>query len=255
MRPIVIKTGSNVLTTDSGRLDLNNVRYLVDQITALMAKNIPVIWVSSGAITCGSQKLQARPQSTPEKQVAAAVGQIVLMSEYTRFFDQKAIVTSQVLVTRDNFTDPSRAENIKNTMSLLLEKKILPIVNENDTVATEEITFGDNDELSAMMAILMGAEKLLLLTNQDGLFNADPDKNSNALLIQEVDKVSLDIENFVADTFSKFGSGGMGSKVQAARQATEAGIDTYIANGRERDVMIKILEGARIGTHFKKQSM
>ena len=253
MHPIVVKTGTNVLTTDSGRLDLNNVRYLVDQIAALMAKKIPVIWVSSGAITCGAQKLEKRPQSTEEKQMAAAVGQSILMSEYGRFFDQKGITVGQVLVTRDNFADASRAENIRHTMKLLLERGILPIVNENDTVASEEITFGDNDELSARMAVLMGAEKLLLLTNQSGLYNSDPDKNPKAMLIAEVEKVNFDIESFVDDTYSKFGSGGMASKVQAARMATEAGIDVYVASGRERDVMIKILEGARVGTHFKAQ--
>ncbi len=253
MKPIVIKTGSNVLTTESGRLDLNNVRYLTDQIAAVLKRGVPVIWVSSGAITCGSQRLGLKPESTEEKQAAAAVGQIVLMSEYSRFMEPKGIHIAQILVTRDGLQDPRRAEYTQNTMRTLLTQAVLPVVNENDTIAVEEICFGDNDELSAMVAILMQASKLILLTNQEGLFNSDPDENPNAILIQEVDKVTRDIETFVSQTFSKHGRGGMSSKIQAARAATEAGIEVYVAHGRERDVILKILDGARLGTHFKAQ--
>lgn len=246
----IIKIGTQVLTTPDGQLNLNLLRALTyDVARYIKDSRSPVIIVSSGAVTSGAEFLNITPQCIPEEQAAAAVGQILLMQEYSHFFKSNGHKIAQILLTRDAFDDPQKALNTKNTLLTLLDNDIIPIINENDTVSTEEIKFGDNDQLSSLTAILIGAKQLLMLTDTDGVFTADPNVHSDAELIEVIPDIqSFDIDQFASGPMSKKSRGGMKSKLNAAKLASAHGTQVIIANGKRPDVVFNGLQGKTVGT-------
>ena len=251
----VIKIGSGVLTTKEG-LNLNIINALSEDICRLMEKRrLEIILVSSGAIASGIKKmgLSQRPQSISQQQAVAAIGQSTLMLAYEEAFKRYGRKVAQVLVTRDDLTNRVRYLNTRNTLFTLLNWKVIPIINENDTVVVDEIKFGDNDNLSAMVANLAGANIVINLTNIDGLFDDDPRRNKDAQLIFLVEKVTNKIEKIASSIPGSLGKGGMESKVQAARDVAICGIPTIIANGLKKNVIGKIFGGKEEGTLFLPQ--
>lgn len=251
----VIKIGSGVLTTKEG-LNLNIINALSEDICRLMEKKrLEIILVSSGAIASGIKKmgLSQRPQSISQQQAVAAIGQSALMLAYEKAFKRYGRKVAQVLVTRDDLTNRMRYLNTRNTLFTLLNWKVIPIINENDTVVVDEIKFGDNDNLSAMVANLAGANIVINLTNIDGLFDDDPRLNKDAQLISLVEKVTNKIEKIASSIPGSSGKGGMESKVQAARDVAICGIPTIIANGLKKNVIGKIFGGKEEGTLFLPQ--
>ncbi len=247
---IVIKIGSNVLTDDKGRLSHQSFKKLTEQIKTFYKYDKKLIIVSSGAIACGSEKLKIDYQmrTIPQKQGAAAVGQTLLMNYYQKFL--KPIKIGQILLTADGLQDKHRAENISNTFNELLKMKVIPIVNENDSVVIDEIKFGDNDILSAQVASLVKAQKLIILTDIDGLYDKNPRKDSSAQLIKEVKKITPAILKLADGAGSQKGTGGMLSKLKAAKLANDNGIDTYIANGFKKDILKNIILKKADCTYF-----
>lgn len=251
---IVIKIGSSSLAQPkTGRLDLIKLEILVREISNLRNQGKDVVLVSSGAIMVGRNALgfEQRPQTLAEKQACASVGQARLMMIYQKLFMEYNQVASQVLMTKDTMVDDVNRHNARNTFNELLSMGAIPIVNENDTIATYEIEFGDNDTLSAVVAALIGADLLILLSDIDGLFTDDPHTNPDAHFIDVVE--SLD-EHFLSmgkgSTGSNVGTGGMATKLSAARVATGAGADMVIANGGDFHVIHKIVQGRNHGTLF-----
>jgi glutamate 5-kinase len=257
VKRVVIKIGSGVLTTKEG-LNLDVINTLSEDIYDLMKKRgLEIILVSSGAIASGIRKmgLSQRPQSISQQQAVAAIGQSSLMLAYEEAFKRYGRKVAQVLVTRDDLTNRMRYLNTRNTLFTLLNWKVIPIINENDTVVVEEIKFGDNDNLSAMMAILADANLLINLTSIDGLFDDDPRSNKDAHLIPRVEKVTSRIEKTASSIPGTLGKGGMQSKVKAARDVAMCGIPTIIANGLKENIMSTIFEGREEGTLFLPQPM
>ena len=255
VKKVVIKIGSGVLTKKEG-LNLDVINSISQDICHLMKKRrLEIILVSSGAIASGIKKmgLPQRPQSISQQQAAAALGQSTLMLAYEEAFKRYDRKVAQVLVTRDDLTNRMRYLNTRNTLFTLLNWKVIPIINENDTVVVDEIKFGDNDNLSAMMANLVGANLVINLTNIDGLFDNDPRQNKNAQLISLVEKVTKRIEKIASSIPGSLGRGGMESKVQAARDVAICGIPTIIANGSKRNIISKIFGGEEEGTIFLPQ--
>ena len=250
----VIKIGTNTLTTPDAQLDLNVMRNLVSQMGEAITRGQKLILVTSGAITCGAQALEFKPKSITEKQAAAAVGQILLMQQYTQFFGEKGIQVGQILLTKDCMQDPIRKRNTQNTISTLLEHGAIPIINENDSVATDEIgaKFGDNDELSASVAKLVQADQLILLTDIDGLYTANPKLDPTATLISDIPVVTPEILALVQDTDNGRSRGGMTSKLTCAKDAAQAGITVTLANGRKPEVIRDILIGVSVGTRVAR---
>jgi glutamate 5-kinase len=255
-RLCVIKIGTQVLTTEDGRLDLTVLRHLVDQISdEWKKKDRCFVIVTSGAITCGTQPLGIKPVSIPEKQAAASVGQILLMKEYAHFFGQYGIHIGQILLTKDCMTDSIKQLNIRNTLVTLFEQNIIPIINENDTVATDEIgeKFGDNDELSCGVAMLIEAEHLVILSDTEGLFTANPKADISATLIHHLVAVTEDTLRLVQDIPNGKSRGGMMSKLTFSKQASEAGIKVTIARGKAQHIIADIMAGKPVGTHIDAQ--
>jgi glutamate 5-kinase len=249
---IVIKIGTSSLTYPSGRLNLRRIEKLVRVLSDLRNSGKKVVLVSSGAIAVGTGKLglTSRPDSLPGKQAAAAIGQTVLMKIYQKFFDEYNQLTGQILLTRDVMEIPIRRINAENTFRTLLDMNVIPIVNENDSVSTEQIEFGDNDTLSAMVATLVDADLLVMLSDIDGLYNNDPRKDPDARIIPMVTEISSEIEGCASGAGSAFSTGGMRTKIIAARICDKAGIDTVVANGDEPSVLYDIFEGKDVGTLF-----
>jgi glutamate 5-kinase len=251
-RRLVVKIGSNVLTSDQG-LNLPVIYELSRQVSILMKKGMEVILVSSGAMAAGQKKigLAKRPDDIPRRQAIAAVGQPGLMLEYDKAFGVYEIKVAQILLTGDDLTrSRDRYLNARNTLNTLLSWQIVPVINENDTVVVEEIKFGDNDNLSAMIALLMNADLLVNLTDIDGLYTGDPRSHADAELISAVEVIDDRIEGIAGDIPGTLGTGGMLSKVRAAAKVTNAGIPMIIASGRETDVLEKVFSGKNIGTFF-----
>lgn len=253
MSRLVIKIGSNILTSEGGGLDMNRIQSISGDISSVQDAGYEVTIVSSGAIAAGMQKLELRekPKDIVLKQAAAAVGQSSLMWAYEKSFSAYGKKVAQILLTRDDFSDRKRYINSKNTLITLLSYKIIPVINENDTVATDELKFGDNDHLASLVAGLIEAERLLILSDVDGLFTDDPRINPNAKLLDEVDEITPELEQKAGGAGTKVGTGGMYSKLLAAKKAMNNGITVNIINGRKSGLILSILNGIRHGTEFR----
>ncbi len=252
---IVAKFGTALLTGGSEELDEGIMSSLVDQVAQLHRWGAELVIVSSGAIASGRHKLglARKLKGIPYRQVLAAVGQNRLMYLYEQLFSRHDITVAQALLTKSDLSDRAGYLNARNTLLALLNLKVICIVNENDVVAVDEIKeakFGDNDNLSAMVANLIDADLLLLLTDIDGLYTSDPLRNPRAELIKEVRKITPEIERLASDSISGLGVGGMITKIEAAKLATACGITVVIANGRERDVILRVASGEDLGTRF-----
>lgn len=248
---VVVKIGSGVISDDAG-LDLKQVQAVAEDVCALRDAGIEVILVSSGAVAAGKDALgvSGRPSTIPLQQAAAAVGQSRLINAYKEIFNRYERTVAQVLLTRDDLTHRRRYTNAHNTLRTLLEYGITPIINENDTVVVEEIRFGDNDSLSAQVASLIEADLLVILSDVDGLYDANPAESPEAKLIPHVQNIDADILAVAGDSSSTIGTGGMMTKVAAARSASTAGIGTLILNGRKERLLRNLLKGEVRGTYF-----
>lgn len=249
---IVVKVGTSTLAHATGRLNIRHVEELVKVLSDLKNAGHEMILVSSGAIGMGIGKLNlpGKPEDMPTKQAAAAVGQCELMYTYDRLFNQYNHTVAQILLTSEDVDHEDRRHNVENTMARLLELGTLPIVNENDTVATAEIKVGDNDTLGAIVANSVKADLLVLLSDIDGLYTADPHKDIEARLLPVVEEVSPEIEAFAGGEGSELGTGGMMTKLRAAKMVTASGCDMVITNGDHPEFLYDIVEGKAIGTRF-----
>ena len=250
VRRLVVKVGSSLLFSKTEGIDSARLHTITRQVASLSKEGVQVILVSSGAIACGTKLLglPARPTSLPEAQAAAAVGQAKLVKYYDDDLRHKGFLTSQVLLTQDDLRDRKRYWNARNTLLSLLRFKTIPIINENDTVATEEISWGDNDRLSSMVACLVGADLLVILSDIDGLFRDF--HTEGRILIEKVERIDASIERLASGEKGEFSRGGMKTKLHAAKIATAAGIPTIIANGKKDDVLLKAVSGDAAGTLF-----
>jgi len=251
-KKIVIKVGTSTLAHQTGMLNIRRIEALVKTLADLQNAGKELILVSSGAIGVGSGKLglKERPSDTPTKQACASIGQCELMYVYDKLFSEYNHCVSQILMTRDIIDSPKRAQNVINTFEKLLSLNVIPIVNENDSVSVEEIEFGDNDTLSALVAKLANADALIILTDIDGLYDDDPRKNPNAKLIPEVDQIDERIESLAQGKGSTLGTGGMITKIHAAQIATQAGIPVHILNGADPNILYDLFDGKSVGTVF-----
>ena len=249
---IVVKVGTSTLAHATGRLNIRHVEELVKVLSDLKNAGHEMILVSSGAIGMGVGKLNlpGRPIDMPTKQAAAAVGQCELMYTYDRLFTQYGHTVAQILLTGEDIDHEDRRHNFENTMARLLELGALPVVNENDTVATAEIKVGDNDTLGAIVACSIKADLLILLSDIEGLYTADPHKDSQARLLPVVEKVTAEVEALAGGTGSDLGTGGMATKLKAAKMVTAQGCDMVITNGEHPENIYAIVEGKKIGTRF-----
>ena len=248
---IVIKIGTSTLAYPGGRLNIRHTEELVKTFSDLKNAGHELVLVSSGAIGMGAGKLQIdRPQDMPTKQAAAAVGQCELMYTYDRLFTDYSHPVAQILVTQEDFNSPRRLGNLQNTLYRLLQLRVVPIINENDTVATEEISVGDNDTMAALVAKYIRADLLVLLSDIDGLYTADPRQDRSARLISVVEEVTPEVEALAGGKGSELAVGGMATKLKAARMAAEIGCDMVITNGQHPERLYDIAEGKPAGTRF-----
>lgn len=255
-RRIVVKLGTNLLTGGTDRLNLETMSSLVGQVARLHKQGLEVIIVTSGAIAAGRQRLGPiwDRKDVPFKQVLAAVGQSRLMDAYDQLFNWHEITIAQILLTRADLLDRLGYLNARNTLLALADLRVVPIVNENDVVAVDEIQearFGDNDSLSAMVANLADADLLILLTDAPGLCDADPNLDPNARLIERIEKIDASIERLAGASHSGRGTGGMARKIEAAKVATASGIPVVIADGQEPEVIVRLTAGEACGTYFQ----
>ncbi len=254
---IVVKVGSSLVTNDGNGLDKLAIAAWATQIANLVAQGRQVILVSSGAVAEGMQRLawKKRPTAVNELQAAAAVGQMGLVQMYESCFSQHQLHTAQLLLTHDDLADRKRYLNARSTLRTLLDLKVIPIINENDTVVTDEIRFGDNDTLGSLVANLIEADALVILTDQRGLYSADPRQDKQARFIDHALAGDAALEKMAGGAGSSVGTGGMLTKVLAAKRASRSGAHTIIASGREADVLVRLAAGERIGTHLQTTEM
>lgn len=247
---IVVKVGSSLVTNQGAGLDLNALQNWARQIAALNAQGHEVVLVSSGAIAEGMQRLgwATRPTAVHDLQAAAAVGQMGLVQAYESCFRQHELHAAQVLLTHADLSDRERYLNARATLTTLLGLRVIPVINENDTVVTDEIKFGDNDTLGALVANLIDADALIILTDQSGLYTADPRKDLAATLVSQAQAGDLTLERMAGGAGSAIGRGGMLTKILAAKRAARSGAHTAIASGHERDVLLRLMQGESIGT-------
>ena len=252
---IVVKVGTSTLTYDTGKINIRRMSKLAQVLSDLKNAGKEIVLVTSGAIGVGVGKLglKERPKDTPGRQAAATVGQCELMFLYDKFFGEFGNIIGQLLVTRSDFENDERHTNLHNSFMKLFEYGAIPVVNENDSVAVEEIVFGDNDSLSAHVAKIVDADLLVILTDIDGLFSANPREDENAVLIHNVDKIDDEILALAGGSGTNRGTGGMITKLHAAQIATDAGIDTVVMNGSDPEELYKLLDGRQTGTLFKAQ--
>jgi glutamate 5-kinase len=249
---IVVKLGTSTLTGGARQINRQRVLEIVQQVARLHQIGHEMIVVTSGAMAAGRERLGFPDlgRSMPAKQMLSAIGQGYLMHLYSQLFDIFGIVVGQVLLTRDDLADRARYLNIRDTLTTLVEERIIPVINENDTTATHEIRVGDNDNLSALVANLLEADLLVLLTDQPGLFTADPRTDKDAQLIAQVEHIDETIWERAGGAGTSVGTGGMLTKIQAAQLATRSGVTTVIAGGTEPDVLARLLAGEAVGTRF-----
>jgi glutamate 5-kinase len=252
LKRIVVKVGTSSLTHKTGKLDPGRVKKLVGDLAVAHRQGKDVLLVTSGAISAGMGRLgyKTRPKTIPEKQACAAVGQGQLLQIYEKLFNSYGITVGQVLLTRDDFSDRRRFLNARNTLLTLLKYRVLPIINENDTVAVDEIRFGDNDTLSALVSNLVDAEMLLILSDVDGLYTADPHQDPEARLIPEVEQITPELERLAGGCGSVVGTGGMVTKFQAAQIVGRSGAAMVVAAAAAQNVVARLLAGEEIGTVF-----
>jgi glutamate 5-kinase len=246
MKRVVIKIGTKVISRDDGTLDVALMRHLVEQVAAARKKGVKIILITSGAVGAGRSVLPAkRPSYTPEKQVHAAVGQVKLMSIYSKLFEKEKLLCAQVLVTKEDFRDRVHYQNMKNCFEALLASGVVPIVNENDVTATTELLFTDNDELAGLVATQLDANAVIILTNTDGVL--DQDKK----VISEIrSSNAARVEASISPTTNTFGRGGMLTKYRIARKLARKGIAVSIANGKRKNIIRDLLAGKSLGTRF-----
>lgn len=249
---VVVKVGTSTLTHEGGRMNLRRIEKLVSVLADLQNMGKELVLVSSGAISAGMGRLglRERPKDMPGKQAAAAVGQCELLYFYDRLFSEYNHTISQVLLTRDVVENSQRYGRCRDTLRRLLEYGTIPIVNENDTVSVEEIEFGDNDTLSAVVAELCGADLLIILTDIEGLYDDNPRKNPEAKLISEVHEINDEILGYAHGAGSERGTGGMITKIHAAQHAKDHGIDTIVLSGAKPEMLYRLFEDQEVGTHF-----
>ena len=253
MKRIVVKIGSNILTDAKEGLDTRRVNLIAKDIACLADLGYEVVVVSSGAIAAGMKKLglKEKPKEVKLKQASAAIGQSSLMWAYEKSFSEFHKKVAQVLLTRDDFSDRRRYINSRNTLMTLLAYGVIPIINENDTVSTEEIKFGDNDNLAALVASLIEAERLIILSDVDGLYSDDPRVCPDAKIIEYVEEITPELEAKAKGPGSLVGTGGMYSKLLATKKALNHGVTVNIINGRKEGLLCSLLKGKHSGTLFK----
>ena len=255
---IVIKVGTSTLTYETGKINFSRIDRLARIISDLSNQGKEVILVTSGAIGVGVDKLKLheRPKTIREKQAVAAVGQCELMHMYSKFFSEYGHIVAQILLSRDVVSDESCRKNVINTFETLLEKEIVPIVNENDSVSVVELkvgqkdTFSENDTLSAIVSKLVKADLLIILSDIDGFYDSDPRKNPNSKMLSIISEITPEIEQCADGAGTKRGTGGMITKLTAAKIATTAGVDMVLTNGSRPEIIMDIIEGEDIGTLF-----
>lgn len=255
---IVVKVGTSTLTSETGKVNFSRIDKLARVLSDLSNQGKEIVLVTSGAIGVGvdKMKLPERPKTIREKQAVAAVGQCELMHIYSKFFSEYSHIVGQILLTRDVVSDDTGRKNVINTFETLLEKAIIPIVNENDSVSVVEIkigqkdTFSENDTLSAIVAKLIQADLLIILSDINGLYDCDPRKNSCSKLISIVEGITPEIEKCADGAGTKRGTGGMVTKLSAAKTATSAGVNVVLTNGENPDIIMDIIQGKDIGTLF-----
>ncbi len=255
VKRMVVKVGTSTLTYDTGKINLRRMSKLAQVLSDLKNAGMEIVLVTSGAIGVGVGKLglKERPKDTPGRQAAATVGQCELMFLYDKFFGEYGNITGQLLVTKDDFDNEERHRNLHNSFMKLFEYGAIPVVNENDSVAVEEIVYGDNDSLSAHVAEIVDADVLVILTDIDGLFSANPREDENAVLIHSVEEINDDVLALAGGSGTSRGTGGMITKLHAAKIATTAGIDTVVMNGSDPEDIYKLIDGRQIGTLFKAE--
>lgn len=260
-RKLVVKVGTSTLTYSNGNINLKRLEELSREISDLTNRGYQIILVSSGAIGMGKSKLKINGslKTVMEKQAVAAVGQCELMSLYSKLFGEYGHTVAQILLTRDVIENDHMRENVKNTFEVLLKKGIIPVVNENDTISIDEIEnvcrFGDNDKLGAIVAKITMSDMLIILSDINGLYDKDPRKNDDAVLLSRVDHIDEKLESMAGGAGSEAGTGGMKTKLEAAKIAMSCGIDMIIANGYHKGVIDKILSGEKVGTLFKGEKI
>ena len=256
-KTLIVKVGSSLVTNNGEGLDKQAIAAWATQISTLVKQGKQIVLVSSGAVAEGMQRLgwKQRPVEVNELQAAAAVGQMGLVQMYESCFAQHGLHTAQILLTHDDLRDRKRYLNARSTLKTLLDLRVIPIINENDTVVTDEIRFGDNDTLAALVANLIEADALVILTDQQGLYSADPRKNTDAKFINFETAGNAALEQMAGGAGSNVGTGGMLTKILAAKRAANSGAHTVIASGREVDVLIRLANGEAIGTHLKSSQI
>ncbi len=249
---LVVKVGTSTLTYDTGKINIRRMIKLCSVLADLHNSGKEVVLVTSGAIGVGVGKLglKERPKDIPGRQAAATVGQCELMFMYDKFFGENGVKTGQLLITKSDIEDEKRKENLENTFEKLFEYSVVPVINENDSVATEEIVYGDNDSLSAIVARLIHAEALIILSDIDGLFDENPNENPDARLIPVVREINDEIKTLCGEAGTKRGTGGMITKIHAAEIAAKSGIPTVIMNGEAPQDIYKLIDGHSVGTIF-----
>ncbi|MDR1883330.1 MAG: glutamate 5-kinase [Prevotella sp.] len=250
---IVVKIGSQILGRKDGMLDVTRMSALVDQIAELHKNNVEVILVSSGAVSSGKPeiKVKAKLDTVSARQLYSSIGQVKLINRYSDLFRQHNIICGQILVTKEDFATRRHYLNQRNCMSVMLDNKVIPVVNENDAISVDELMFTDNDELSGLVAAMMGAKRLVILSNIDGIYSDNPD-NPEAYVFREIDAGKDDIENCVQSSKSATGRGGMVTKYNVARKAAEEGMEVIIANGRRENILVDLIKGKDVvSTRFK----
>lgn len=252
IKNLVIKIGSSSLCDDEGNINKEKILNLIQQIAYIKRKGINITLVSSGAINAGVHimNLAKRPQTIPQKQALAAIGQASLMQIYEELFSLFNLRCAQILLNHDDFDDRKRLMNFNNAMQALIDYDVVPIINENDTLAVEEIKVGDNDTLASLVVPAVNADMVVLVSDINGLYDDNPHTNENAKLIKNVNGITKEIENMAKDASSKVGTGGMITKIKAAKVCNDFGCDMAIVNGNQQNVLVDLMDGKDVGTYF-----
>lgn len=248
---IVIKVGSNVLTQTDGLPDLGRISHLVEQMAAIKKRGCEIILVSSGAVASGRSMITISEKSdaVAMRQLLASIGQVKLINTYSNLFDQYSMLCSQILVTKEDFRDRLHYLNMRNCLEVLLQHQVIPVVNENDVVSVTELMFTDNDELAGLIAAMLNAQALIILTNVDGIFDRDP-KLAGSKLIEEIEGTTADFSSFITSGRSQFGRGGMITKSTMSQKTAQLGIAVHIANGTKNNILTDVLDGKAAHTKF-----